>query len=156
MRNLNPPHNYILTLCHIDDIINSDKIKYQLDWGYIFMKKVILLSLGTVGVIGIIVIALICISMYKQSGFAVENQYYSIAKNESSLKKVCKDNELYKFIRKNSKSKIDFSDDQGSGDDFYYVASYGKKHPIIGVEGKFINSGSKITNIFKYHEEKVD
>ncbi|KOY70612.1 hypothetical protein [Apilactobacillus kunkeei] len=109
------------------------------------MKKVILSLLG---IVGVIVISFIGISMYKQSGFAVHNQYYEIVKKESSLKKVCNDPEIYKFIRKNYKSKVDFTDNQGSGHAFYYVATYGKKSPAIGVKGNFVKSGSKITKIF--------
>lgn len=109
------------------------------------MKKVIL---SLIGVVVVVAAFLICISMYKQSGFAVHNQYYAIVKKESSLKKLCNDPKLYKFIRKNYKNKVDFTDNQGSGRVFYYVATYGKKSPAIGVKGNFVKSGSKITKIF--------
>ncbi|TPR55021.1 hypothetical protein [Apilactobacillus kunkeei] len=109
------------------------------------MKKVVLVIVAS---IGILVVAVLAFNIYKQSDFSVQNEYYGIVQNDKSLKKVCKEPEVIKFIQKHRKEHPEFTDNQGSGKLLYYVVTYKNKSLTIGVDGRVDSSGTKITKIF--------
>ncbi|CAI2698501.1 hypothetical protein AKUA1404_14870 [Apilactobacillus kunkeei] len=103
-------------------------------------------------VIGAAIVVLIVLvlgfNIFIQPDLSVENQYYGIVQSDKSLKKVCNEPKVIKFIQKHRKEHPEFSDNQGSGNILYYVVTYGNKSFPIGVDGRVDSSGSKITKIY--------
>ena len=109
------------------------------------MKKAVLVIAAAIVVL---VVAVLAFNIYKQSDFSVQNEYYEIVQSDKSLKKVCKEPKVLKFIKKHRKEHPNFTDNQGSGHILYYVVTYRDKSLSIGVDGKVDSSGTKITKIF--------
>ncbi|CAI2664576.1 hypothetical protein AKUH4B507X_15260 [Apilactobacillus kunkeei] len=113
------------------------------------MKKVVLVIVASIGVL---VVAVLAFNIYKQSDFSVQNEYYGIVQSDKSLKKVCKEPEVIKFIQKHRKEHPKFTDNQGSGKLLYYVVTYGKNSLAIGINGRIDSSGPTITKIFNAND----
>ncbi|CAI2670496.1 hypothetical protein AKUH3B111A_14760 [Apilactobacillus kunkeei] len=113
------------------------------------MKKVVFIIAAT---IVILVAAVLAFKIYQQSDLSVEKEYYGIVQSDKSLKKVCKEPKVLKFIQKHRKEHPNFTDNQGSGHILYYVVTYGKNSLAIGINGRIDSSGPTITKIFNAND----
>ncbi|MCK8624807.1 hypothetical protein LNP07_04680 [Apilactobacillus sp. M161] len=84
----------------------------------------------------------------------IDTKFNQIKNKDQQLKKVCKNNNLFNYIRKNSKDSLsNITDNQGGGNVLYYVASLNKREiGIYGIREK--NNNIRITRITDYSKDQ--